>query len=67
MDHLIDLTTKGNAALNVGNPSFAQYAMDQLPYMYQPSGTGTGEISKTLKGVLPVSPTSSSLPEFLSK
>ncbi len=67
MDRLIDATTKGTAALNAGKPSYAQYAMDQLPYLYQPSGTGTGEASKTLKGLLPVSPTSSSLPEFLSK
>jgi peptide/nickel transport system substrate-binding protein len=67
MDSLIDATTKGNAALNAGSPSYAQYAMDQLPYMYQPTGTGTGEISKTLKGVLPPNPTGASLPEYLSK
>ncbi len=70
MDSLIDATTKGTAALNKGSngqPSFAQYAMDQLPYMYQPTGTGTGEMSKTLKGVLPPNPTGASLPEFLSK
>ena len=64
MDSLIAATTLGTAALNAKN-GFAQYAMDQLPYMYQPSGTGTGEISNLLKGVLPVSPTSSSLPEYL--
>lgn len=64
MDNLIQATTIGTAALNAKN-GFAQYAMDQLPYMYQPTGTGTGEISNALKGVLPVSPTSSSLPEYL--
>ena len=67
MDSLIDATTKGSAAVNAGKSSYAQYAMDQLPYMYQPTGTGTGEASKTLKGILPVSPVSASLPEFLSK
>ena len=67
MDALIDATTKGTTALNAGKNSYAQYAMDQLPYMYQPTGTGTGEMSKTLKGVLPPNPTGASLPEFLSK
>jgi peptide/nickel transport system substrate-binding protein len=64
MDSLIDGTTTGTKALNAG---YAQYAAQQLPYMYQPTGTGTGEISNTLKGVLPVNPTGASLPEFLSK
>lgn len=64
MDTLIDATTTGKAALNGG---YAQYAAQQLPYMYQPTGTGTGEMSKTLKGVLPPNPTGASLPEFLSK
>ncbi|MEI8126393.1 MAG: ABC transporter substrate-binding protein [Actinomycetota bacterium] len=66
MDKLIDATVSAGAKLNAAN-DYAQYAMDQLPYLYQPTGTGCGEVSNTLKGVLPPSPTDSSLPEFLSK
>lgn len=64
MDNLIAATTKGSAALNAKN-GYAQYAMDQLPYMYEPTGTGTSELSTKLKGVLPVSPVGASLPEYL--
>ena len=64
MDSLIAATTTGTAKLNAKN-GYAQYAMDQLPYMYQMTGTGTSELSTKLKGVLPVSPVGASLPEYL--
>jgi peptide/nickel transport system substrate-binding protein len=64
MDTLIAATTTGTAALNAKD-GYAQYAMDQLPYMYQMTGTGTSELSTKLKGFLPVSPMGASLPEYL--
>jgi len=64
MDAIIDATTKGNEALKT---RYAAYAAAQVPYMYQPTGTGTGVVSTKVKGVLPVSPVGAYLPEYLHK
>jgi peptide/nickel transport system substrate-binding protein len=64
MDAIIDATTTGNEALKT---RYAAYAAAQVPYMYQPTGTGTGVVSTKVKGVLPVSPVGAYLPEYLHK
>lgn len=64
MDAIIAATTTGNEALKT---RYAAYAAAQVPYMYQPTGTGTGVVSTKVKGVLPVSPVGAYLPEYLHK
>ncbi|MCX6508586.1 MAG: ABC transporter substrate-binding protein [Actinobacteria bacterium] len=64
MDAIITATTQGGEALKT---RYARYAAEQVPYMYQPTSTGTGVISTKLKGVLPPSPVSAYLPEYISK
>ena len=64
MDAIIDATTQGGEALKT---RYATYAAQQLPYMYQPTGTGTSVVSTKVKGLLPVSPVGAYLPEYLHK
>ncbi len=52
MTTLIKQTTFGTAKLT----AYAQYAAQQLPVLYQPQGTGAGEVIKTLKSTIGFKP-----------
>lgn len=62
MTSLIDATTFGTAKLT----AYAKYAAQQLPVLYEPNATGTGEVNKDLHGVLPPDPLENFMPEYLS-
>jgi hypothetical protein len=61
MTSLITATTSGSASLT----GYATYAAQQLPVLYQPNATGTGEVSVKLKGVQPPNPLENWMPEYL--
>jgi len=63
MTNLIKGTTFGTAKLT----SYAQYAAQQLPVLYQPEATGAGEVSKLLKSTIGFTPNplSNFMPEYL--
>ena len=44
--------------------AYGNYAAQQLPVLYEPNPTATGEVSKSLKGVQPVSPLQNFMPEY---
>ena len=76
LDKLITATTIGDLALNEANSdvviagvkqNFSQYAADILPFLYQPSSLGVGELSKKIKGALAPNPLSNFMPEYMSK
>ncbi len=60
MTTLIGQTTSGTADLT----AYGNYAAQQLPVLYEPNPTATGEVSKSLKGVQPVSPLQNFMPEY---
>jgi peptide/nickel transport system substrate-binding protein len=62
MDALIHATDFGTANLT----AFGLYAAQQLPVLYEPTGQGTGEVSRQLKGVQPPNPLGNLMPEYLS-
>jgi len=61
MTKLILATTQGTAPLT----QYAQYAADQLPVLYEPNPTGTGEVSVKVKGTQPPNPLANWMPEYL--
>lgn len=62
MDSLIHATDYGTAKLT----AYGLYSAQQLPVLYEPTGQGTGEVSKSLKGVTPPNPLGDLMPEYLS-
>jgi peptide/nickel transport system substrate-binding protein len=61
MNSDIAATTSGKANLT----AYEKYAAAQLPVLYVPNGTGTGEVSKSLKGIQPPNPLENFMPEYL--
>ncbi len=61
MTSLIKDTTFGTTKLT----AYAQYAAEQLPVLYQPNPTATGEISLKLKGVPAPDPLQNFMPEYM--
>ncbi len=61
MTSLIGQTTFGTTKLT----SYAQYAAEQLPVLYQPNPTATIEISTKLKGVPAPDPLQNFMPEYM--
>ncbi len=71
MDGLINGTTNGgNFLLNQYQPkyktNFLIYSLTQVPYLYQPTELGPGEVSKAIKGALPTSPLADFMPEYIT-
>jgi len=60
MTSLIGATTSGTADLT----AYGNYAAQQLPVLYEPNPTTTGEIDVSLKGVLPQNPLQNFMPEY---
>lgn len=72
MNALIDGTTKsGNYNLNQVQPTYhtsaLAFALLAVPYLYQPTELGPGEVSKDLSGVPAPSPLAVFMPEYISK
>ncbi len=63
MDAKILQTTNSNVSLL----SYAQYAADQVPVLFQPSSLGVSAVRNSLKGILPPNPISAYMPEYISK
>ncbi len=61
MDALIKAEDFGTAPLS----GYLSYAATQLPDLWQPEGTGTGETAKSLKGVQAPNPLENLMPEYL--
>ena len=60
------MTTLVNESVSQTTPltSYAQYAAQQLPVLYEPNPTATAEYSTTLKGSLPPNPLGNFMPEY---
>jgi len=61
MTKLVKGTDFGHTSLE----TYGQFAAKNLPVLYVPNPTGTGEVSKKLKGVLPPNPLQNFMPEYL--
>jgi peptide/nickel transport system substrate-binding protein len=57
----IKTTTSGKGNLT----AYEKFAAAQLPVLYVPNGTGTGEVAKSLKGIQPSNPLENFMPEYL--